>query len=549
MTEPDVYANIGALGVPDSETIPSIAAPKRGAVHGSRFAVATDQPLASQAAMNVMQRGGNAADAAVAAAMVNVVTKPHRTHLGGDCFFLVWRRGQDGVDCLNAGGLAPAAADLSRFPSGIPLTGPMASSVPGFVDGLLELHQTYATRSLDVDLEAAIRYAEEGFPVSMRLAGSLTMLPSYTQPWSGELRRVLLKDGTRPYAPGEILRQPDLAETLQRLKEDVQEEQREGFYKHQTADMIDRAMRDMGGLIEKSDFEENTAVWGEPLTGSYRGCSLFEQALPTQGMIVLEALNILESFPLADWGVGSADALHVIVEATKIAFADSRRYNADPIIESVPIDVLLSKDYAKQRANDIDLKRAGAPPAGIVKTDTTSFVVADETMAIAFIQSIFAPWGSRVMIPGTGVIMNNRLSGFSTQAGAANVLKPGKRTVHTLNNFMAVRDGELVCGGGTPGGDYQVQNNIQTLVGVIDWGLDLQSVVDMPRWVMVNDHLAMESRFPASVMDELTARGHKVAAISAWDGNIARSQLVASTPGGGWAVASDLRGEGVALGL
>jgi gamma-glutamyltranspeptidase/glutathione hydrolase len=202
MTQPEQYANIGALGVPDSTELPDVRAPRRGPVYGSRYAVATDQPLASLAAMNVMQRGGNAADAAVAAAFVNVVTKPHRTHLGGDAFCLVWRRGVSTVDCLNAGGLAPLNATPDRFPDGIPYTGPLASSVPGFVDAALQLHVSYGTRPLDALMEPAIRYAEEGFPVSMRLAGALTMLAAYTEPTSAELKRVLLKDGDQPYAVG-----------------------------------------------------------------------------------------------------------------------------------------------------------------------------------------------------------------------------------------------------------------------------------------------------------------------------------------------------------
>jgi gamma-glutamyltranspeptidase/glutathione hydrolase len=209
VTQPDFYANIGALGVPYAEDIPGVAAPRRGAVYGRKYAVATDHPLASLVAMNMMQLGGSAADAAVAAAAVNVVTKPHRTHLGGDCFFLVWRKGPNTVDCLNAGGLAPLEATLERFPNGVPLTGPLASSVPGLVDGMLELHQMLGMRPLEAVLEPAIRFAEEGFPVSMRLAGALTMLPEYTASHSDELRRVLLKDGTTPYGEGELLRQPE----------------------------------------------------------------------------------------------------------------------------------------------------------------------------------------------------------------------------------------------------------------------------------------------------------------------------------------------------
>jgi gamma-glutamyltranspeptidase/glutathione hydrolase len=549
MNEPDPYANIGAMGVPDAVELPYVHAPRRGAVYGSRFATATDQPLASLAAMDVMQRGGNAADATIAAAFVNVVTKPHRTHLGGDAFCLIWRRGANTVDCLNAGGLAPLNATLDRFPNGIPYIGPTASSVPGFVDAILALHVTYGTRPLYELLASAIRYAEEGFPVSMRLAGALTMLPDYTEDAAAELRRVLLKDGRTPYAESEILRQPDLAATLRRIDEDVREDVRDGFYNNETAQMITDAMAQMGGLIEQQDLDTPLAKWADPLTTSYGDVDVYEQALPSQGIVLLMALNILEHFPLSEWGPSNADAVHVMVEATKLAFADSKRYSADPEVESVPVEELLSKEHAAKRAAEIDLARAKEPAPALVGSDTTQFVVAGEDMAVTFIQSVFAPWGSHVMIPGTGILMNNRLAAFDTTPGAANSLAPGKRTIHTLNNFLAVRDGELVCGGGTPGGDYQVQSNIQSLVARLNWGFDLQSAIDMPRWVLVNGNLAMESRFPSEVLDDLRSRGHKVAALSEWDGNIARSNLMASTQAGGWAVATDLRGEGVALGL
>jgi gamma-glutamyltranspeptidase/glutathione hydrolase len=547
MTQPEQYANIGALGVPDSTDLAHVRAPRRGPVYGSKYAVATDHPLASLAAMNVMQRGGNAADAAVAAAFVNVVTKPHRTHLGGDAFCLVWRRGANTVDCLNAGGLAPLNATLERFSNGIPYTGPLASSVPGFVDAVLQLHVSYGTRPLDMLLEPAIRYAEEGFPVSMRLAGALTMLPDYTEAPAAELRRVLLKDGATPYAEGETLRQPELAATLRRIDDDVQEDVRDGFYKNQTAGMIRDGMAQLGGLIDQQDLDTPLAIWSEPLSTTYAGCDVYEQALPSQGIVLLMALNILEHFPLAEWGPSSPDSVHVMVEATKLAFADSRRYAGDPEVVEVPVEQLLSKQHSAKRAAEIDIRRAGEPAPALVGSDTTSFVVAGEDLAVAFIQSVFAPWGSHLMIPGTGILMNNRLAAFDTNPGSANCLSPGKRTIHTLNNFLAVRDSELVCGGGTPGGDYQVQSNLQSLVARLNWGFDLQSTIDMPRWVLVNGNLAMEARYDAGMLDELRSRGHNVAALAAWDGNIARSQLVASTPGGGWAVASDLRGEGVAL--
>ena len=244
------------------------------------------------------------------------------------------------------------------------------------------------------------------------------------------------------------------------------------------------------------------------------------------------ALNIVEQFPIADWGTGSADAMHVLVEATKLAFADSRRYSADPKVLDVPVERLLSKEHAKLRAAEIDMKLAKRFEGAVLPSDTTELVAGDEDYAVAIIQSVFSNWGSRFVVPGTGVLMNNRLRAFSTDPAAANVLAPGKRTVHTLNTFMMLRDGALVVGGGTPGMDFQVQNNLQTVVGVRDWGLDLQSALDMPRWVSLHDGtLALEGRFNAALQAELASRGHALHVLPAWDSHLARSQVLASTPG------------------
>jgi gamma-glutamyltranspeptidase/glutathione hydrolase len=527
---------VGADAVPDSVSRRGIGAPSRGPVFGSKYAV-------SQAAMQMMtQRGGNAADAAVAAAMVNVVVKPHYTHLGGDAFALIWRKRAGEVDCLNAGGRAPLAATAEMFAAGLPQTGPRSCTVPGFVDAVLEVYKGYATLPLATLFEPALRLCEEGFPVSLRLAGAMKMLAGNMSADTAALREVYLRNGA-PYAPGETLRLPDLASTLR----EIVDLEREAFYDGDLTEKIAKAVTDAGGMLTVEDFKAPTAIWSEPLVTTYRGCDVYEQALPSQGLILLMALNIVENFPLAEWGA-SADALHVMIEATKLAFADSRRYSADPDFETVPAEKLLSKEHAKARAAEIDLERAKAHAPAMFDGDTTEFVVADGDIAIAFIQTIFSAWGSGFMVPGTGIVMTNRLGGFNPDPAHPNHVAPGKRTVHTLNTFMALRDGEMVVGGGTPGRDFQVQNNLQTLVGVIDWGLDLQAAVDMPRWVLTGgDDVAVEGRFTAGVLEDLEARGHKLKRLADWDGNVARSQVMATTPGGGWAVASDLRGEGIAL--
>ena len=495
--------------------------------------------------MDVLRTGGNAVDATIATAAVNVVTKPHRTHLGGDAFALIWRRRDNSVECLNAGGRASGNATADRFADGIPARGALASTVPGLVDSWVELHTRHGSRALSELLAPAIELAESGFPVSMRLAAAMTMLvESSAIAANPAAKELFLVGGERPYREGEIFRQPELAETLRSIAHDG----RDGFYGGSVGRAITDAMAEAGGLIDAEDLAEPTAHWHEPLVTSYGGCLVYEQALPSQGIILLEALNIVEQFPLADWGLTSADSVHTMIEATRLAFADVRRYAADPAVEPVPVEWLLSKEHAKERAAEIDLARAKRHGPAPVRTDTTSFVVADEEMAVSYIQSVFWPWGSGFVIPGTGILMNNRMGGFRVDAESPNRVAPRKRTVHTLNTFLALRDGQLVVGGGTPGGDFQVQTNLQTIAGVLDWGLDLQSAIDAPRWVsLAGGRIAMENRVPGSLVSDLEARGHKVGLVGAWDATLARSQVIASSSEGGWAVASDARGEGVAL--
>lgn len=536
----------GEAYTPGQNSVAGIEAPNRGPVFGSK-GVAADHPLSVQAGMQMLQRGGNAIDAAIAAAAVNAVVKPYQTQFGGDAFALVWHKRTNEVSCLNAGGLAPKAAALARFKKGIPSYGAASCGVPGFVDALLELYAGYATMPLEKLLEPAMR-AAEGFPVSKRLSQAMELIPTYRGAQVAELKRVFLKNGRRPYAPGETLRQPELVTLMQGIID--AENQREGFYDGEVGSRIVAALQQHGGVMDASDFADKVALFDEPLQTVYRGCDVFEQALPSQGIILLMALNIVEQFPVGDWGLGSADAMHVLVEATKLAFADSRSYSADPRVTDVPVERLLSKEHARLRAAEIDMKRARRIEGAVLPSDTTELVAGDEDYAVAFIQSVFSNWGSRFVVPDTGVLMNNRLRAFSIDSGAANALAPGKRTVHTLNTFMVLREGSLVVGGGTPGMDFQVQNNLQTVVGVRDWGLDLQSALAMPRWVSLHDGtLALEGRFNAGLQAELASRGHALHVRPAWDSHLARSQVLATAPEGGWAFASDLRGEGIALAI
>ncbi len=534
----------GAAEVSNAAQIPlpiaGVESARRGPVMGARFAVATDHPLSAQAAMSVLRGGGNAIDATIAAAAVNVVTKPNRTHLGGDAFALIWHRRSGEVECLNAGGRSSYKATPEAFAEGIPRSGPLAATVPGLVDSWVEMHRRHGTRPLASLLEPAVRLCGDGFPTSLHLSTAMASLANVRD---AALRAAFLQPGGEPYAPGQTFRQPELGRTLAAIAADG----REGFYGGATGHAIAEAMSAAGGLIDLDDLAVPTAHWQEPLRSSYRGCAVYEQAMPSQGLILLEALKVAERFPLADWGLTSADSVHVMVEATRLAFADLRRFGADPDFESLPVERLLSDDHASELAARIDLSRANAARPVPISSDTTSFVVADEEMVVCYIQSVFAAWGSRFVIPGTGILMNNRMTGFHMDPASPNRLAPGKRTVHTLNNFLVLKDGRLLVGGGTPGADFQVQTNLQVIAGVVDWGLDLQSAVDTPRWATsTGGRLSVETRMAAPLRDELAARGHDLQLAGPW-GVRACSQVIASLDGGGWAVASDLRGEGLAL--
>ena len=530
--------------VPGSPSEPGVEAPRRGPAYGTRGAIATEHQASALAGLRVLESGGNAIDAAIAVSAVNVVVKPHYTHLGGDAFALIWHRETDKVECLNAGGRAPIAATPDAFADGVPMRGPRASTVPGLVDAWVELHGRHGSRPLAQLLAPAIALAEDGFPVSQRLAGAMALLASDESLAFDSTRALFLSNGA-PYRPGELFRQPEFAQTLR----DIAERGRNGFYAGRAGQAIASAMRDAGGLIDEDDLAQRTAHWHEPLTTTYRGCTVFEQALPSQGMVLLESLNIIESFPLREWGSSSANSIHAMYEATRLAFADLRRHCGDPEHVDVPVERLLSKEHGALRAKEIDMSRARQPAARVVGGDTTSFVVADGETAVAFIQSVFAPWGSGFSVPSTGILMNNRMNGFSLDPSSPNCLAPGKRTLHTLNNYIVVRDGRLVLAGGTPGGDYQVQTNLQTLVAAIDWQLDIQSAIDAPRWVHAGrGRLAAERRFPDDTLIELEQRGHEVHRLAAWDGTVQRANVIAQTESG-WAAAADARGAGVALAL
>ena len=387
----------------------------------------------------------------------------------------------------------------------------------------------------------AIDAARDGHPVSRELALTLGMTPKFFSKYES-MARALYIDG-RPPRFGEILRQPTLADTLEAIARDG----RRAFYEGSTAEKVAAGVRAAGGHMTADDLATHTADVIEPLSVDYRGFTVHETPPNSQGLILLEELNIAEGFDLAAWGHLSPDAVHHLVEAKKLAFEDRQRFAGDPAFVDFDPRRVLTKGWAASRRAAIDPSRARHAPEPVGASDTTSFVVVDgEGNACSFIQSLYAQWGSAVAIDGTGIIMNNRMTGFSLRPGHPNVLAPGKRTMHTLNTYLVFKDGEPYIAGNTPGGDYQVQTNLQVLTNMLDFGLDPQQAIDAARWGDSGGVLRAEDHMPEATRLELARRGHNVQVVDRTVAPMGRAQVIVRDPSGVLIGGSDERGEGTA---
>ena len=516
----------------------------RPVVMGTNGLVTAGHHLAAAAGARVLMDGANAADAAVAAAGVLAVTMPAMCGIGGDAFVLVWRPAQGRVEAINASGPAPRRASRAIFPDGLPDRGIRSAAVPGVVAGWDLLLRRHGTRPLGDLLRPAIRYAEAGFPVSYRLHKQMTMNLALLQR-DEAAARAMLRAG-RPYAPGELLVQSDLGKSLRRIAELGSD----AFYRGPIAEAIVRASHARDGLFAAEDFGGPMAHAAEPVRTTYRGYTVYEEPPQSQGMTVLAALNLLEGFDLQAAGAGTADTLHLMIEALKLAMADRDTFVADPAFVKVPVTGLLDKAYAAAQRKRIDPRRAANSPGPGQPTDTTLLCTVDrEGNAVALIQSLFLAFGSGVVADGTGLFLNNRLWGFNTTPGHANCIEPGKRTAHTLNTFMAFRDDRPALLGGTPGGPVQVQANVQVITNVLDFGMNPQAAIEAPRWFLERDGgLKVEARIEAAVRTALAARGHAVRLTEAWDPGCGGMQVIAFHPESGAAMAgADPRREGYAV--
>lgn len=508
--------------------------PPRDVTMARRGMIASAHPFATEVGLEVLRHGGNAIDAAVAAAALLTVVEPRNGHLGGDTFMLIHLADEGKVVALNGSGAAPAAATLDFYRSigGIPEDGLLSSTVPGTVSCWALALERYGTRSLGEVLEAAIDYAERGVPVTARLHRLLSLdAPTFRK--FPDSARVFLPDGNVP-AVGSLFRQPLLAEGLRRIAAGGRDE----FYQGGLTEEIVRAAREQGGLFTFEDFASHQTEEREPVSVEYRGYTVYEQPPVSQGIIVLLAINILGEFDLRGMGQGSSESIHLMLEALKLAFEDRLRYLGDPRHVEIPLSKLLSADHARAQAQRIDLQQARPQSIPrIIQPDTTSLVTADEAgNMVSYIHSLFS--GAGVVLGDTGVLMNSRMLNFNLDEGHPNCLAPGKRPIHTLNPYLVHQDGEAVLVGGTPGAHWQVQTNLQILTNVLEFGLDPQRAIEVPRFTVGdqldvgNPKVKIESRVGERVIKELRDLGHDIEVIGPWESGGA-VQLIARDPASG----------------
>jgi gamma-glutamyltranspeptidase/glutathione hydrolase len=488
--------------------------------------IATSQPLASAAGLQVMQEGGNAIDAAVTAAAVLAVVEPTMTGIGGDVFALVYDAKTKQLRGLNSSGRAGAKADadmlVERGNKTMPGRGAYPITVPGALAGWAELLEKHGTVSLARALAPAIRYARDGYPVSEIIADQWEAAAK-TLSNDAAAAAVFLPGGRAP-KPGEVFRNPDLAKTLDAIARGG----RDVFYKGAIGKAIADDLQKRGGFVTAADLAGHKADWVDPIGTSYRGYDVFEMPPNTQGFVALEMLNILEGFDVKALGHNSAEYLHLVAEAKRIGFADRAAYLAD--FDQVPAQILktlVSKEYAAQRRKEIDPSKAsagyrpGAFGAGTATQDaffdgrdhgdTIYLAAADgKGNAISFINSLFSDFGSGLVVPGTGIVLHNRGAGFTLMKGHPNRLAPGKRPLHTLVPAFIMKDGKPLMPFGVMGGDNQAQAHVQVVVNLVDFGMNVQDAGDAARMRHGGDGIAVEAGIGESVRAALIRRGHEV---------------------------------------
>lgn len=497
----------------------------RSEVLAQQGMAATSQPLATQAALDILKQGGSAVDAAIAANAVLGLVEPTGSGIGGDLFAIVWDAENNELVGLNGSGRSPKSLKKSEFSARghtrIPSFGPLPVSVPGAVDGWFKLHERFGTLPMTTVLTPAITYAKKGFPVSELIAYYWKMNVERIGQYDG-FSDIYMPHGRAPHK-GEIFKNPALAATYEKIATGG----RDAFYKGDIARTIDAYMNEQDGFLSYEDMASHEGEWVTPVSTNYRGYDVWELPPNGQGIAALQILNILERYDIEGMGFGSADYIHTFVEAKKLAFEDRAKFYADMDFADVPVQTLISKEYAKTRQALIDPRKAAERvDAGVIDGDTVYLTVADKDgNMVSLIQSNYRGMGSGMTPPGLGFILQNRGELFTLQDGHRNEYAPGKRPFHTIIPAFVTRNGQPYLSFGVMGGATQPQMHAQILVNVLDFGMNLQEAGDAPRILhsgsssptgaVMRDggYVSLESGFEQTVKRELMERGHTLQSV------------------------------------
>ena len=445
--------------------------------------VATSHPLATQIGLDILKKGGNAIDAAIAANAALGLMEPTGCGIGGDLFAIVWDAKTQKLYGLNASGRSPKGLTLKNFDklglSKIPSYGPLPVSVPGAVDGWFELHSKFGSMDMDEILAPAISYAEEGFPLTELIAWYINLtVPRFLAAGYPNIEDNYMRNGKVPQE-GEIFKNPYLASTYRKIAKGG----RDAFYKGDIARTIGTFIEKQGGYLTYDDLAAHRSEWIEPVSVNYRGYEVWELPPNGQGIAALQMLTILEGYDFSNIEFGSTEHLHLFTEANKLAFEDRAKYYADMDFFDVPVEALLSETYAAERRKLIG-DRAGKYEAGEISAGETIYMtVADkEGTMVSLIQSNYRGMGSGMAPPKLGFMLQNRGELFSLKRGQANTYEPGKRPFHTIIPAFITKDGKPWVSFGVMGGDFQPQGHSQIVMNLIDFGMNLQEAGDAPRW-------------------------------------------------------------------
>ena len=515
--------------------------------------VATSQTLASQAGAKVLEDGGNAIDAAIAANATLGVVDPAMNGMGGDLFAIIYEAKTGKLYGLNSSGWAPAAMTLQlmkdRGITDMNKSGAQRITVPGAVAGWQALHDKFGTMSFGRLLAPAIYYAENGYPVTEIIAWGASERAHASTPG---FKDTYMPGGHAPKV-GEIFRNPVLAGTL-RL---VAEKGRDGFYHGATAEKLVSFLKEQGNVMSLSDLADFQPEWVDPIFTTYHGWRVYEIPPNTQGIAALEMLNIMERYPMAEYGHNSAEALHVMIEAKKLAYADMLRYVGDPRAGKIPVEQLNSKELAAERAKLIEPAHANCEPLPAELADSTRgghdtiylSTIDKDGNIVSLIQSNYSAFGTGMVAPGTGFALQNRGALFSLKPDQPNTLAPHKRPLHTIiPAFM--EKGTTRIGFGIMGGFNQAQAHAQYVSNVVDFGMNIQAALEAARFTKDSFggcDVQMESRIPENVRAELTALGHKIRVRGAYSSTMGRGEAVERIETGVNFAASDPRGDGEAI--